>query len=120
MSVMTVDHGYFSNQAEVMADIAATGFWPTTYISDASPELPLHYHDHDIIGYVMSGQTYVLNEAGERVKIGAGDRLHIPRGAWHAEGKVTDTVTYIVTIREPVPFLQALMPREPRGPWPEM
>ena len=120
MSVMTVDHNYFNDQAEVMADIAKTGFWPTTYVSEASPELPVHYHDQDIIGYVMSGSSYVLNEDGERVDISAGDRLNIPKGAWHAEGEVTDTVTYIVTIRNPIPFLEALMPREPRGPWPEM
>jgi len=120
MPVLTVDRSYFSTQAEVMADIASTGFWPTTYISDASPELPVHYHDQDIIGYVMSGSTYVLNEDGQRLEISAGDRLNIPKGAWHAEGAVTDTVTYIVTIREPIPFLEALMPREPRGPWPDM
>ena len=120
MSVMSVEHDYFRSQAEVMADIAKTGFWPTTYISAASPELPVHYHDHDIIGYVMSGSTYVLDADGQRIDIGAGDRLHIPRGAWHAEGEVSDSVTYIVTIREPVPFQQALMPKEPRGPWPEM
>jgi mannose-6-phosphate isomerase-like protein (cupin superfamily) len=120
MAVMTVDHGYFTSQAEVMADIANTGFWPTTYISDASPELPVHYHDQDIIGYVMSGSTYVLDESGARVTISAGDRLNIPKGAWHAEGAVTERVTYIVTVRDPIPFLEALMPREPRGPWPEM
>ncbi len=120
MSVVTVDHAYFTNQAEVMADIAHTGFWPTTYVSESSPELPVHYHDQDLIGYVMSGNTYVLDANGEHINISAGDRLNIPKGAWHAEGAVTDTVTYIVTIREPIPFLEALMPREPRGPWPAM
>jgi mannose-6-phosphate isomerase-like protein (cupin superfamily) len=119
MMKMTVDHGYFTTQAEVMQDIAKTGFWPTTYVSDASPELPVHYHDYDIIGYVMSGATYVLSEDNERIPVNAGDRLNIPKGAWHAEGEVTEQVTYIVTIREPVGFAQALMPLEPRGPWPE-
>ena len=119
MSVMTVDHQYFANQAEVMQDIAVTGFWPTTYVSAASPELPVHYHKYDIIGYVMTGSSYLLNEAGERIDIQAGDRLNIPKGAWHAEGEVTDTVTYIVTVSEPIEFMQALMPMEPRGPWPD-
>ena len=120
MSAMTVDQNYFTTQADVMQDIAKTGFWPTTYVSGTSPELPVHYHDYDIIGYVMSGTSYVLDEDGKRVDISAGDRLNIPKGAWHAEGEVTDTVTYIVTIREPVAFMEALMPREPRGPWPDM
>ena len=73
MSRMTVDHNYFATQAEVMHDIARTGFWPTTYVSGVSPELPVHYHNYDIIGYVMSGSTYVLDENEKRVVIGAGD-----------------------------------------------
>ena len=120
MPTMTVDHDYFTNHAEVMADIARTGYWPTTFISDASPELPVHYHDQDIIGYVMSGSTYLLTEDGERIEIKAGDRLNIPRGAWHAEGQVTDQVSYIVTTGQCMPFLEALMPREPKGPWPDL
>lgn len=119
MTKMTVDHGYFTSHAEVMQDIAKTGFWPTTYVSGASPELPVHYHNYDIIGYVMSGTTYVLSEDNERVPVSTGDRLTIPKGAWHAEGAVTEQVTYIVTISEPVGFAEALMPLEPRGPWPE-
>jgi len=55
---MTVDHNYFATQAEVMHDIARTGFWPTTYVSGVSPELPC---------------TYVLDENEKRVVIGAGD-----------------------------------------------
>jgi mannose-6-phosphate isomerase-like protein (cupin superfamily) len=119
MSTMTVDHSYFDTQADVMQDIAKTGFWPTTYVSDTSPELPVHYHNYDIIGYVMSGTTYVLSEDNEKITINAGDRLNIPKGAWHAEGEVSEKVTYIVTISEPVGFMEALMPLEPRGPWPE-
>ena len=119
MTTMTVDHNYFDSQADVMQDIAKTGFWPTTYVSDASPELPVHYHNYDIIGYVMSGSTYLLSEDNEKITISAGDRLNIPKGAWHAEGEVSEKVTYIVTVSEPVGFMEALMPLEPRGPWPE-
>ena len=119
MSKLTVDHDFFSSRAEVMQDIARTGFWPTTYVSPGSPELPLHYHNYDIIGYVMSGTTYVLDEEKNRIAIGAGDRLNIPKGAWHAEGAVVDQVTYIVTISDAIPFMQALLPMEPQGPFPE-
>lgn len=118
MSEMSVDHNYFESHADVMRDISKTGYWPTTYLSETSPELPVHYHDYNIIGYVLAGSTYVLNEQNQRIEISKGDRLNIPKGAWHAEGAVTDPVTYIVTIEQPVPFLKALTPREPRGPWP--
>ena len=117
---MTIDHGYFETRAEVMQDIAKTGFWPTTYLSGTSPELPVHYHNYDVIGYVIEGSTYLLDENEQRIEINAGDRLNIPKGAWHAEGEVTAPMTYIVTVGEPVAFMTALMPMEPRGPFPDM
>ena len=120
MSRMTVEKGFFDSREEVMADIARTGFWPTTFVSESSPELPLHYHNQDIIGYVMTGSTYVLDEDGEKVAIEKGDKLVIPEGAWHAEGAVSAKVVYIVTLPEPMPFLEALMPQEPKGPWPDL
>ncbi|MEM9620923.1 MAG: cupin domain-containing protein [Pseudomonadota bacterium] len=119
MPTMTIDHNYFTSHAEVMQDIATTGFWPTTYVSGQSPELPVHHHDYDIIGYVLEGSSYLLDENEQRVEIKAGDRLNIPKGAWHAEGAVTSQMTYIVTVSEPIGLMQALMPLEPRGPMPD-
>ena len=51
-------------------------------------------------------------------EVGAGDKLIIPKGAWHAEGEVTERVVYIVTLPEPIPFDVALHLHEPRGAWP--
>jgi uncharacterized cupin superfamily protein len=119
LAVMTIDRDYFGSKADVMQDIAKTGYWPTTYVSGESPELPVHYHDYDIIGYVVEGSTYLLDEDENRVEIRAGDRLNLPKGSWHAEGAATDRVTYIVTVSEPVPIFQALMPREAKGPMPD-
>ena len=118
MSKMVVEKGYFNTLAEVMEDVRDSGYWPSTYISNKSPELPIHYHAHDIIGYVMEGETYVLDEDGEKIPIHAGDRLVIPKGAWHAEGQVTDRVVYIVSLREAIPLMEGLFPQEPKGPFP--
>jgi quercetin dioxygenase-like cupin family protein len=82
--------------------------------------LPIHYHDHDIIGYVMQGETYLLDEDGQRTAIGPGDRLVIPKAAWHAEGEVKQPVVYIVSLREAIPLREGIMPREPRGPFPSL
>lgn len=120
MPKMAIEKNYFQGHAEVMEDIRQTGYWPTTFISGASPELPIHRHDHDIIGYVMDGETYLLDEEGERIDVGPGDRMVIPKGAWHAEGEVLDRVVYVVTIREAVPFAEGIMPRDAKGPFPEM
>jgi mannose-6-phosphate isomerase-like protein (cupin superfamily) len=118
VSKMTIDKNYFTTRSEVMDDVRDSGYWPTTYISNKSPELPVHYHDHDIIGYVIEGETYVLDEDEQKIPVGPGDRLVIPKGAWHAEGEVTERVIYIVSLRDAVPLMEGLMPREPRGPFP--
>ena len=118
MSKMVIEKEFFSTRADVMEAIRDSGYWPTTFISNKSPELPIHYHDHDIIGYVIEGETYLLDEDGQRIPIGPGDRLLIPKGAWHAEGEVTDRVVYIVSVRDAIPLMEAILPREPRGPFP--
>lgn len=93
---MRVIHNFFSTKSEVLADIDRLDFWPTTYVSDRMDELPLHWHDVDNCGYVLSGSSYVLNEEGERIPLGPGDKLVIPAGAIHAEGEVTERMVYIV------------------------
>lgn len=119
VSKMVIEKGFFETKEEVMDDIKRSGFWPTTFISDKSPELPIHYHKYDIIGYVMEGSTYLLDEDANKIPIGPGDRLDIPKGAWHAEGEVTAKVIYIVTLESPVPILEGIFPHEPRGPFPK-
>ena len=118
MSKMKIEKGFFTTRAQVMEDIRDSGYWPTTYISNKSPELPIHYHNQDIIGYVMEGETYVLDEDGKKISIAPGDRLVIPKGAWHAEGEVAERVVYIVSMRDAIPLMEGLFPQEPRGPFP--
>jgi uncharacterized cupin superfamily protein len=118
MSKMVIEKNYFSTRVEVMEDIRDSGYWPTTFISNKSPELPVHFHNHDIIGYVMEGETYLLDEDEKKIPIGPGDRLVIPKGAWHAEGEVTERVVYIVSLRDAIPLMEGIMPQQPRGPFP--
>lgn len=49
----------------------------------------------------MEGNSYVIDENGDHVPLQAGDKLHIPAGAIHAEGKVTERMVYIVGISKP-------------------
>ena len=116
--VMTIERQCFETKEDVYRDMIETGFWPTTYQSNPSPELPLHWHGGDTIGYVMEGTTYVLDGDGERRELSAGDKLIIPAGALHAEGEITEPVTYIVTMRDPQPFLKAFTMLDPEA-WPE-
>jgi mannose-6-phosphate isomerase-like protein (cupin superfamily) len=93
---MQVVHNAFTDKAEVFDQLKELDYWPTTYVSEAMDELPVHWHDFDNVGYVIEGSTYVLDEANQRIELGPGDKLVIPRGAIHAEGAVTERTVYIV------------------------
>ena len=110
---MQVVHNFHTTKAEVLADIAALDLWPTTYVSERMGELPLHWHDVDNVGYVLEGSSYVVNEVGEHIPLGAGDKLVLPAGAVHAEGTVTDRMVYIVGISKAENLLDALLPLNP-------
>ena len=111
---LEVKKGFFTNRSEVMDDLKRTGFWPSTFVSEPYPGVDVHWHDVDINGYVISGSTWVRDgETGEKLTIETGDKLIIPRGALHAEGEVTDTVTYIVATSRPGQLLDLLEMKAP-------
>ena len=113
---MKVYKGFFRTREEVFEDLKKTGHWPTTYVSEPSPELPLHSHNLDVTGYVMSGGTYVLDECGRRYDLEPGDKLEIPKGSVHAEGEVTEKTTYIVGTEFAGQFFQQFAMRDPKDP----
>jgi mannose-6-phosphate isomerase-like protein (cupin superfamily) len=93
-----VIHNHFTTKAEVFDELKQLDLWPTTYVSNRMDELPVHWHDVDNHGYVLEGRSYVLDEHGERIPLGPGDKLVIPAGAIHAEGEVAERMVYIVGI----------------------
>ena len=111
---MKVIHNFFKTKDEVLDDIKKLDLWPSVYVSDRMDELPPHWHDIDNCGYVMRGRSYVLNEKGERISLSPGDKLHIPAGAIHAEGKVEEEMIYIVGISEPGNLLEKLSLLDPK------
>lgn len=110
---MHVIHNFFTTKSEVLRDIDRLDLWPTTYVSERMQELPLHWHAVDNCGYVLSGSSYVIDENGERIPLGPGDKLVIPAGALHAEGEVTERMVYIVGISEPANLLEKLSMLDP-------
>ena len=113
---MKVYKEFFTTREEVLDDMKKTGHWPTTFVSEPSEELPLHWHGLDVTGYVMSGGTYVLNEEGLRVDLEPGDKLEIPAGSLHAEGAVEQTTTYIVGTAEAGQFFEQFQLMDPDDP----
>jgi hypothetical protein len=110
---MKVIHNFFTTKEEVLDDIKNLDLWPTVYVSNRMEELTPHWHDVDNCGYVMEGESYILNENGERIPLKAGDKLHIPAGAIHAEGTVEKRIVYIVGISEPENLFDKLQLLDP-------
>ena len=110
---MQVLRNYFSTKEEVLEEIKDLDLWPTTYVSERMEALPLHWHDVDNHGYILEGKSYVLDENGEQVPVGPGDKLVIPAGALHAEGQVTERMVYIVGINKAANLFEALTMHSP-------
>ena len=110
---MRVIHNFFTTKEQVLDDIKEQDLWPTAYVSDRAQELPLHWHDIDNCGYVLAGKSYVLDEQGQKVPLGPGDKLIIPAGALHAEGQVSERMVYIVGIPEPANLFEKLTLLDP-------
>ena len=67
---MHVIHNFFTTKSEVLRDIDRLDLWPTTYVSERMQELPLHWHDVDNCGYVLSGSEHRKNNRPNGVVCG--------------------------------------------------
>ncbi len=111
---LDIRKSFFETRDDVLEDIRRTGFWPTTFVSNESPELPVHWHEEEVHGYVLEGETYLVDgETGERLAFGVGDKLVLPAGTLHAEGEVKQRMVYIVAMREPSNLEVLLRMRDP-------
>ncbi len=111
---LDIRKNFFETKNDVLEDIRRTGFWPTTFVSNESPELPVHWHEEEVHGYVLEGETYLVDgETGERLPFGVGDKLVLPAGTLHAEGEVKQRMVYIVAMREPSNLEVLLRMRDP-------
>ena len=119
MSIQVYEN-YFKTLEDALEDIRSDGYWPTTFVTDASPEIPVHWHDSELHGYVMEGETYILDGVTkERIDFGQGDKLVLPAGTLHAEGETKGRMVYLVALPEPRrmdEFLHMFMPDDPKRP----
>jgi len=82
---MDIKHNYFSDEAEVLAEIAAAGYHPITldFPAEANEE---HWHDFDSMVYIVDGEITVFDtQTGERCVCGKGAMINAPRGVLHRE-----------------------------------
>ncbi len=111
---LQIHKGFFENRSEVLDDLKASGFWPTTVVSGPSPGIEMHWHSEEVHGYVVEGETSFLDgESGARHVVGPGDKIIVPVRTLHAEGEVREWVVYILAGPEAMLPEEFLKPRPP-------
>lgn len=82
---MDIKHDHFSHESEVLAEIEAAGYYPTTldFEAETSDE---NWHDFDSMVYIVDGEITVIDtQTGERCVCGRGAVINAPRGVLHKE-----------------------------------
>ena len=91
--------GFFQSKDQVLEDIRSNDTWPTTFVSDPSEGLPVHWHSEEVHAYIMEGETDFLDvESQQRLPAKKGDKIIIPARTLHAEGVVRERVVYILAM----------------------
>ena len=104
----------------IAEEVEREGFDPVC-ITDPPARVYSSHHHAETKRLVFLGGTMEVTVGDRTYDCKPGDKLIIPAGALHAEGQVQDPVTYIVTLRDPEPFLQALRMLDPASyPDPEL
>jgi quercetin dioxygenase-like cupin family protein len=107
---------FFQDRGDILEDLKVSGFWPSTYVSGASPGLPVHWHSHAVHAYVVEGRTTLHDAEKDFVhQVGPGDKIVVEPRTLHAEGEVKDRVVYIIAAPEALPpdeFLKRRPPEE--------
>ena len=82
---MDIEHDYFSDEKEVLAEIEAAGYQAISleFGAETNDE---HWHDFDSLVYITDGELTVTNtETGERCVCVRGSKITAPRGVLHSE-----------------------------------
>lgn len=94
---ITVHKDFFASRDDALRDILAEGTWPATALSPPHEGLPIHSHKTTLNVYVIEGVTDIFDEdSGETYWVGPGDKLVIPAGTRHAEGRVPEKMVYVL------------------------
>ena len=96
-----------------LQDIQMRNLFPTTYATDHATAANLHWHNEEVLAYLVKGKTYFLDAKGNEHKVEAGDLVAIPARTLHAEGDIDEPVIMLIGLAEAVPMDQFLAQHEP-------
>jgi quercetin dioxygenase-like cupin family protein len=87
--------GGVAEEAVLRARLEQEGFRVFTWRDAPGATYSAHSHDHDESLWVVEGEI-TFDAAGERLRLGPGDRLMLPRGTVHTARAGPRGATYLI------------------------
>jgi uncharacterized protein YjlB len=81
----TITENHFTTEEQALAEIAAKG-WHAVTRDSVGVDDALHWHDFDIVAFIVSGTASATLEDGRVISTDAGSRVEIPAGTAHHDG----------------------------------
>lgn len=110
---LIIEKGHFDGLSGALEDINRKGLFPTTYATDQATAANLHWHNEEVLAYLVKGRTYFLDAEGNEHQLEAGDLITVPTRTLHAEGDINEPVVMLIGLVDAVPMDQFLVQRDP-------
>jgi hypothetical protein len=110
---LIIAKNHFDGLSGALEDIREKGLFPTTYATDHATAAKLHWHSHNVLAYIIKGNTYFLDAEGQKHLVEAGDLMTVPARTLHAEGEIDEPVVMLIGLEEALPADQFLLIRDP-------
>ena len=109
----TVNKKHFDGLGSALDDIRKRNLYPTTYATDHATAASLHWHNEEVLAYLVKGKTFFLDAKGHEHQIEAGDLVTIPARTLHAEGDINEPVVMLIGLVDAVPMDEFLVQHDP-------
>lgn len=110
---LRIERKHFNGLSGALEDIRERNLYPTTYATDHATAASLHWHNEEVLAYLVEGKTYFLDAGGHKHQLEAGDLITVPARTLHAEGDINEPVVMLIGLVEAVPMDQFLVQRDP-------
>lgn len=110
---LIIERNHFDGLSGALEDIRERNLYPTTYATDHATAASPHWHNEEVIAYLVKGKTYFLDAEGHKHQLVAGDLITVPARTLHAEGDINEPVIMLVALAEAIPMDQFLAQRDP-------
>ncbi len=110
---LIVNKKHFDGLSGALEEIREKGLFPTTYATDHATAANLHWHNEDVLAYMIQGNTYFLDANGQEHRLEAGDLITVPARTLHAEGAINEPIVMLIGLKEALPMDRFLLPRDP-------